>query len=452
MVGAAGFEPATAGLEIRCSIRLSYAPLCKIIIIVNVYAPSSHVTNLVTFVPLCRYGPLSYYRFMTNTTKTRRFREQTGTIVKRSDGFYLRFYRDDADGKRTRITEWLCGLDVKDPGERKMLARAHMSTVNNLHHAALRSGTPEQVVLTIGAFWDSTYWPWVKKNKRFSTQRSYEYVWKLYVKAELAGRPIDSYRTIDATEFLTGLTSKLNGKSLSHVRALMSCIFAHAANTKDTNGNPFVVHNPIRDVKVLANADESEEMVAYTPEETIAIINAVPRADAKVFFALCGVLGMRPSEAAAVKWENIGDGVLRVREAAPYGVLGAVKTKKSKRTLQITEPVTTLLATYRERSGNPSQGLLFAVKGEPINHNSFAKYYIKPYAEKAIGDRWNGCYSGRHGVATTLYNQEGDVRAAYQVLGNSLEVVMAKYVKADVAQGKAGQAKYEQTLMKAMGK
>src|SRR5580698_4280746 len=26
MVGAAGLEPATAGLEIRCSIRLSYAP------------------------------------------------------------------------------------------------------------------------------------------------------------------------------------------------------------------------------------------------------------------------------------------------------------------------------------------------------------------------------------------------------------------------------------------
>ena len=26
MVGAAGFEPATVGLEIRCSIRLSYAP------------------------------------------------------------------------------------------------------------------------------------------------------------------------------------------------------------------------------------------------------------------------------------------------------------------------------------------------------------------------------------------------------------------------------------------
>jgi hypothetical protein len=30
VVGAAGIEPATTGLEIRCSIRLSYAPLSKI--------------------------------------------------------------------------------------------------------------------------------------------------------------------------------------------------------------------------------------------------------------------------------------------------------------------------------------------------------------------------------------------------------------------------------------
>jgi (2Fe-2S) ferredoxin len=30
LVGAAGIEPATTGLEIRCSIRLSYAPLSKI--------------------------------------------------------------------------------------------------------------------------------------------------------------------------------------------------------------------------------------------------------------------------------------------------------------------------------------------------------------------------------------------------------------------------------------
>jgi integrase len=298
----------------------------------------------------------------------RRYREQTGSVVKRSDGFYIRFYRDGGEG-RTKVTERLCDLTVVDPKKRQLLARSHMSAINNLHHSALRSEAPAPV-LTVGAFWDSTYLPWVKKNKRFSTLRGYEGVWKLYVKAELATRPIDSYRTIDASEFLTGLTTRLNGKSLSHVRSLMSGIFAHAANTKDSNCNPYVDHNPIRDVKVLANADEAEERVAYTPEETVAIINAVQRTEAKLFFALCGVLGMRPSEAAAVKWENISNGVLKVREAAPYGVLGALKTKKSKRDLNITEPVTSLLATYRESLNNPAHGLLFAHDGHPVNHKA----------------------------------------------------------------------------------
>jgi hypothetical protein len=42
-------------------------------------------------------------------------------------------------------------------------------------------------------------------------------------------------------------------------------------------------------------------------------------------------------------------------------------------------------------------------------------------------------YAGRHGAATALYNLTGDIRAAYQNLGNSLEVLMSTYVKPDVS-------------------
>jgi hypothetical protein len=144
--------------------------------------------------------------------------------------------------------------------------------------------------------------------------------------------------------------------------------------------------------------------------------------------------------------------VTGVREAAPFGELGALKTKRSARDLKITEPVASLLKKYRKSLITPAKGLLFTSNGvDPINHNSFAKYYIKPHAVK-VCTRWNGCYSGRHGAATTLYNQDGDVTAAYQVLANSLEIVMATYVKPDGEQGKAGQVKYEQTLSKAMKK
>ena len=41
MVGAAGLEPATLGLEIRCSIRLSYAPVVDF----NCNGRSTHVNR-----------------------------------------------------------------------------------------------------------------------------------------------------------------------------------------------------------------------------------------------------------------------------------------------------------------------------------------------------------------------------------------------------------------------
>jgi integrase len=376
----------------------------------------------------------------------RRFREQTGTVVKRTDGFYIRFYRDGENGERTKVTERLCDLNTA-PKKVELLQRSHMSAINNSHHTALRSTAPSPA-LTVGAFWETTYLPWVKANKRFSTIRGYEYDWRLYVKAELATRQIDTYTTVDACELLDHFASvkKLNRKSLAHVKSLCSGIFTVAVR------KGIIKFNPWREAKESVKVRPSEPRIEYTPEETITIINAIQRTDAKLFFALCAVMGMRPSEAAAVKWENISNGVLKVREAAPYGVLGELKTNRSKRDLIITEPVTSLLKTYRESLHNPSEGLLFTPDGtRPINHNSFAKYYITPDARKVCA-RWNGCYSGRHGAATTLFNLTGDARAAYQVLGNSLAVVQKEYIKPSVEQGKAGQSQYEKTLLKAMKK
>jgi hypothetical protein len=55
-------------------------------------------------------------------------------------------------------------------------------------------------------------------------------------------------------------------------------------------------------------------------------------------------------------------------------------------------------------------------------------------------------------VATRLYNQDGDVRAAYQVLGNSLQVVIQTYVEADTATGKVGSLKMQESLSKHLNK
>jgi integrase len=87
-----------------------------------------------------------------------------------------------------------------------------------------------------------------------------------------------------------------------------------------------IVSNPWHDVKVKVKVRPPKPDVAYTPKETTDIINAIPRIDARLFFTFCAVLGMRPSEVAALGWEYISDGVVKVRNAAPYGVMGDVKT------------------------------------------------------------------------------------------------------------------------------
>jgi integrase len=386
-------------------------------------------------------------QFHRRKSKTKpRFREQQGTIVRLSDGFYIRFNRDGDGGKRTKVTERLCDLDTS-AAKVKLLAASHMSSVNNARHTSLKSAAPAPL-LTVGAFWKATYLPWVQQNKRASTAHGYESDWKLYVRWELETTPIDAFTTVQACELLDRMVTEknLNKSTLAHIKSLCSGIFKHAVR------KGIIKINPWREAGESVKVRPKKTRVAYTPEETIAILNALDRADTKLFFALCSVMGMRPSEVAATKWENFSNGVLKIVEAAPYGVLGDTKTDKSKRALTVVEPALSLITVWHEASGKPSSGLIFTNgKGGPVDHNSFSKYHIAPQAKKACA-RWCGLYAGRHGAATTLYNQTGDIRASYQILGNSLEVVMSTYVKPDVSAGQAGMSKYEEVLKAATNK
>ena len=80
----------------------------------------------------------SILELLKTTRSKRRFREQTGSLVKRTDGFYIRFFRDGENGERTKVTDKLCNLSIIDPKKRKLLQRSHKSTISNAHHAALR--------------------------------------------------------------------------------------------------------------------------------------------------------------------------------------------------------------------------------------------------------------------------------------------------------------------------
>jgi integrase len=376
-----------------------------------------------------------------------RYRRQDGTVVKRSDGFYIRFYKD-RDGARTKVTERLCDLSMSAV-KVKLLSVSHMSAVNSERHAELNSATPVPAV-TVGAFWQTTYFPWIQANKRPSTIKGYESNWKIYVRPELETTPIETFTTVDACKLLDRMVTvkQLNENTLKHVKSLCSGIFAAAIR------DGVVKINPWREASESVKVRKAKTRIAYTPEETAAILNALTKPDTKLFFALVAVMGMRPSEVAAVKWEHMDwkKNVYHVCEAAPDGVLGETKSERSDRYLSVEEPVLGYLKEWYEVCVNPSAGLMFANgDGGPVNHKDFARYRIAPEAKKACG-RWCGLYAGRHGAFTTLYNITGDLTAVYQRSGNSLQVLMSTYVKPDVSKGDAGNKKHSELLLAALGK
>ncbi len=352
--------------------------------------------------------------------------------MQRADAHYLRYYIDDADSNRRKVTEQLCGLDSSKPTI-EQARRRRMKAINGEAHEERTAAVTD---LTIGDFW-KTYLEHAKKELRWSTVHGYEKLWSQYLETELTTLSLTKYRTADGYHFLSKLNSKLNRNSLAHVRSLASGVFSYAVNLG------LIDRNPWHEVK-SPKARAPRPKVAYTVKETIAILKATERTDAKLFFALCAMLGMRPSEAAGVRWENVLETEVQVRQSVVKGHPDQLKTEQSNRDLPLIEPVKSLMLAWRAQSGEASTGWLFTrPNGRPIQHSNFVKLYIKPFAEK-VGPRWNGCYSGRHGAATVLFELTGDARAANQVLGNSLPVVIKSYIKPSTAAGEAGLKLLEQ--------
>src|SRR5882762_3970246 len=368
------------------------------------------------------------------SNRQRRFRRQRGTVVLRGDVWVLRFYHDDSAGRRVKVTERLCDAGTERHAVEN-LRRKRMKAINEEVHQEWTAPVKEQ---TIGDFWP-IYLKHAEEELRWSTVRGYEKLWSQYLDSDLALRSLTKYRTADGFLFLNGLKARLNRNSLAHVRSLASGVFSYAVNLGLLDRNPWT---EVKSPKTQAPRPK----VAYTVQETTSILNAIELADAKLFFALCAMLGMRPSEASGVRWENVLDAEVQVQQAVVKGMPGALKTDQSQGSLPLIEPVKTLMLAWREQCGGAVSGWLFTrPNGRPIEHSAFVAKHISPFA-KAVCTRWCGCYSGRHGAATVLFDLTGDARAANQVLRNSLPVVMKNYIKRSTAAGEAGMKLYEHAL------
>jgi integrase len=308
---------------------------------------------------------------------------QRGQIFRSGKGWYGRWRRNElvevGDLSKTERRELEAHgiLKADHDGSKVVLRRQHcekLATFGDRYRRksdcqAILDGTlvainevresPEST-LTVADYTENHFLPYAKSELKPSTHHGYAGIFKTYLKPRLANIALRDFRTVDMTNLLADILEcqGLGRKSLRHCKSLMGSVFSHAIGAGVLQGA-----NPIRDSRIPRAAKDSAPTHAYSPAETIAMVDALT-GTAKIAIALMFFTGLRPAEARAAKWSDLDrDGkALRVHSSMWRTTTNSTKTLESEGVV----PICSALREILEESKRQSEYILTSPAGPPI--------------------------------------------------------------------------------------
>jgi integrase len=214
-------------------------------------------------------------------------------------------------------------------------------------------------------------------------------------------------------------SGKLSRNTLKHIKSVVSGIFTLAKQQDYFQGE-----NPARDSAINPKSAEPQETYAYTLDEIQTILALLPE-PAATAFAVAAFMGLRHGEIQGLLWENYRDGELYVSRSIWNGRVSDPKTRKGRAPVPVIRQLADRLELHRLRSGNPSDGPIFANSlGKPLSLGSVVNRVIfpalnrceacgkaesdhqnagHPYTRDTRIPEWHGWHAARRGLGSNLY-------------------------------------------------
>jgi integrase len=332
----------------------------------------------------------------------KRQRYQLGSLTQKErktgpDAWELRYYEDDGNGgrKRSAIT---IGTIKEYPnhstayvGAQKVLLELNLNAPKYAKKRVMFGEAAE--------FYIAKDLP-----DRHSTRTSYLSNLKARIRPKWDGYALDEIKAPAVEEWLKNMTATkekdgkkyvtpLAGKTKSHIRSVMSLIYACAIRWELTD------KNPIELVRVKGGTKRRRRPRIISVEEFYLLLEHLPDPyRTMVIVAMC--LGLRASELFALKWGdfNFSSMTLLVVRGIVHGRADNVKTEYSQDILPLDESLAAVLLDWRARapaSGEADWLFTNADTRKPYSQDSARKDYLKPAALKAgIGNI--GWHTFRH--------------------------------------------------------
>jgi integrase len=193
---------------------------------------------------------------------------------------------------------------------------------------------------------------------------------------------------------------------------------------KDAVLSRYIRHNPAD--AVTPPKETQPEINVLTPGQVKHLLSVARGERYECAYVLAAVCGLRTSEIAPLRWEDIDlqVGTLKIRRSVWRGQLQPNKTNSSRRTLKL--PKLAIDALDRHHGKKDDSGWLLPTRnGKPVDPTNL-HYPWKRMLRKAGLPESTTLHSLRHGAASFLLSQQVPIPVVSKYLGHSNSSITLK--------------------------
>jgi integrase len=201
------------------------------------------------------------------------------------------------------------------------------------------------------------------------------------------------------------------------VMAVLQGILERAAEWERIPGNPMkVVKKPERGTR--------SRVRPLSGDEVRTILGALPSQRDRTLVSVLAGAGLRPGEALALRWEDVGDRSLAVEQSVALGERKSTKNRRV-RNVELTEALRAVLREWKLQSGQRS-GLVFPGReGKPWSDTQYRNWRTRHFHKAAPGVN---PYDLRHTRASELFAEGRNPAWIAEQMGHTLQTLLSTYV------------------------
>ncbi len=199
---------------------------------------------------------------------------------------------------------------------------------------------------TLEAFAGGTWWPaHVVPNLERATRESYAWTWNRHIGPELGGYPLREITAPIVRRWQDELIAAGVGRqAVRRAKAVLQSCLSRAVDEGVIQGNPA---KSVRPPKL----EQKPRVRAIGPGDVERLRAALSPRDA-VLVSVLAYVGLRPGEALALRWSDVGERTLLIERANDDGRPKRTKTGQA-RSARLMAPVRADLRAWRLASGRP---------------------------------------------------------------------------------------------------